>query len=268
MKNYPIISKNRLKYYSKLLQKKYRQSERRFLVEGMNIVQEAINSDWDVESVVFCSDSDVNEKQIKVLGNKKSVKKFEVFAASPKDFGKLSDTITSQGIIAVVRMKNILLESILEKLSKHSIIIALDNVTDPGNVGTIIRTCDWFGVYCVLLGEGTVELYNPKVIRSTMGGIFHLPIIPEVNLVSLIHDLHKKNFKVITTIQEGGILLNKFLFKDRNLIIFGNEARGVSEEIEKLSDETITIPKFGLSESLNVAIACGIILNTAKTFNI
>jgi len=268
MKNYPGISQNRLKNYSKLLQKKYRQSERRFLVEGMNIVQEAINSDWDVESIVFCLDSDVNEKQIKNLEKRKSGKKVEVMAASPKDFEKLSDTVTSQGIIAVVRMKNILLESILEKPSKHSIIVALDNVTDPGNVGTIIRTCDWFGVDGVLLGEGTVELYNPKVVRSTMGGIFHIPLVTDVNLVSSIHDLRKKNFKVITTVLKGGTLLNKFSFKDRNFIILGNEAHGVSAEIEKLSDETITIPKFGLSESLNVAIACGIILNTAKTFNL
>jgi len=89
-----------------------------------------------------------------------------------------------------------------------------------------------------------------------------------VNLVSSIHDLRKKNFKVITTVLKGGTLLNKFSFKDRNFIILGNEAHGVSAEIEKLSDETITIPKFGLSESLNVAIACGIILNTAKTFNL
>ena len=266
MKSFEKISQSRLKSYSKLTEKKNRQSERKYLVEGVRLVEEAMKSDWEVEAIVINSNGFV--KEVGELGSWEIGKGVPLFECQGKDFIRLTDTVTSQGIVAVVKMRDHSLENFFGVIPRQSIIVALDDVADPGNVGTIIRTCDWFGVDGVMLNKYTVDLYNPKVARATMGGIFHMPIMPEVDLGLMMQDVKKLGFKIITTVLEGGKPLNKFSFSDRSLIVFGNEARGVSKEIEPLADESITINKYGKAESLNVAISCGIILNAARASNI
>ncbi|MBI5476600.1 MAG: RNA methyltransferase [Ignavibacteriales bacterium] len=262
MKPFENIPQSLLKSYSKLTQKKYRQSERKFLVEGVRLVEEALKSDWEIESIVISNHGLV--KEVGTLTNLKINKDVELFSCSEKDFKKLTDTVTSQGIIAIVKMKEYQLKNFWNKPSKRSVIVALDDVADPGNVGTILRTCDWFGVDGVLLSKDTVDVFNPKVVRGTMGAIFHIPIISDVDLVPMIDKGVKDGFKVITTILDGGKPLNKFAFPEKAIIVFGNEARGVSAEIQNLSYDSITIPKYGDAESLNVAISCGIILNSYR----
>lgn len=262
MKAIKKISQSRLKSYSKLTQKKYRQSERKFLVEGVHLVEEALKSEWEVEAIIVSDHGLV--KEVGELGTWEIGKGVSLFECPEKEFKKLTDTVTSQGIVAVVKIKEYPLEKFWTNLPERSIVVALDDVADPGNVGTIIRTCDWFGVDGVLLSNNTVDLFNPKVVRGTMGGIFHLPIIPDVDLGFMIQNARKEGFKIITAVLDGGIPLNKFSFPERSLIVFGNEAHGVSKNIEQLADASITIPKYGKAESLNVAISCGIILSAAR----
>jgi TrmH family RNA methyltransferase len=266
MKSNEKISQSLLKSYSKLTHKKYRQSERKFLVEGVHLVEEALKSDWEVEAIVINSNGFV--KEVGKLETWEIGKDVPLFECPGKDFNKLTDTVTSQGIVAVVKMRDHSLENFLGTIPRQSIIVALDDVADPGNVGTIIRTCDWFGVDGVMLNEDTVDLYNPKVVRSTMGGIFHIPVIPDVDLGLMMEDGKRHGFKIITTVLDGGKPLNKFSFPDKSIIVFGNEAHGVSKEIEQFADESITINRYGKAESLNVAISCGIILNAVSTIKI
>jgi len=266
MKSFGKISLSRLKSYSRLTHKKFRQSERKFLVEGVHLVEEALKSDWEVEAIVVSDHGFV--KEVGSLEMWQIGRKEELFECSPAEFRKLSDTVSSQGIVAVVNAKTYSAEFFWKNLPDRSIVVALDDIADPGNAGTIIRTSDWFGVDGVMLNEDTVELYNPKVIRATMGGVFHIPIMPDVDLGLMMEDGKKHGFKIITTVPDGGKPLNKFSFPERSLIVFGNEAHGVSKKVEQLADGSITIPKYGKAESLNVAISCGIILNAVSTFKI
>jgi TrmH family RNA methyltransferase len=222
-----------------------------------------LKSDWEVEAIVVSDHGLV--KEIGKLESWDVRQDIELLECSEREFNKLTDTVTSQGIVAVVKIKYNTLEGFWEKLPERSIIVALDDVADPGNIGTILRTCDWFGVNGVVLSENSVELYNSKVIRSTMGAIFHIPILPEVDLGLMMEDGKKQGFKIITTVLDGGKPLNKFSFPERPIIVFGNETHGVSKEIEQMADASITISKYGKAESLNVGISCGIILNAIRS---
>ena len=146
-------------------------------------------------------------------------------------------------------------------LPPGSLVVALDRVSDPGNVGTIIRTCDWFGADAVVLDRDTVEFTNPKLTRSTMGSMFHLPVYSDVDLPDIIAKAKKKGFTVYaTTLAESKSIPTKFAGK--SIIILGSEAHGVRPELLRQADELLSIPKFGKAESLNVAISCGVILGS------
>ncbi|MBI5022197.1 MAG: RNA methyltransferase [Ignavibacteriales bacterium] len=262
MKTYKNISHSLLKSYSKLTQRKYRQNDRKFLVEGVHLVEEVLNSDWEVEAIIINSKGFV--KEVGKFGTWEVGNAVPMYECSEKDFKKLSDTVTSQGIVAVVKMEEFPAKNLWNQLPRRSVIVAMDEITDPGNAGTILRTCDWFGVDAALVGNNSVDLFNPKVLRATMGAVFHFPILTDINLDSMLSQSKEHKFKIITTVLDSGNVLNRFSFPDRSIIVLGNEARGVSESIKNLSDELITIPKYGKAESLNVAISCGIILNAVR----
>jgi TrmH family RNA methyltransferase len=262
MKYHQQLSQSLLKSYSKLTQKKYRQSERKFLVEGVHLVEEVLNSDWEVEAIIINSKGFV--KEVGRLGSWEAGNGVPLYECSEKDFKKFSDTITSQGIVAVVKMKEFPAKSFWNQLPQRSLIVVLDEITDPGNAGTILRTCDWFGVDAAIVSNNSVDIFNPKVLRATMGAIFHFPILTDLNLESMLSQSKEHQFKIITTVLDSGNALDRFSFPDRSIVVLGNEARGVSEKIRNLSDELVTIPKYGKAESLNVAISCGIILNAVR----
>lgn len=290
MKSLERISQSRLKSYSKLTQKKYRQSDRKFLIEGVHLVEEALKSEWEVEAIVINEERATNRElrvensairginsELRAGSDEQgpvSMKQIldgceaPIYSINNTEFKKLSETVTPQRIAAVVKMKKYSKKVFLKKLPKQAIIVALDDIADPGNVGTIIRTCDWFGVDGVLMSKNSVELYNPKVLRSTMGSIFHLPIITEIDLGDIVRDVRSLGFEIITTVLENGKPLEKYSFPERSMIIIGNEARGVSRFIQEYADKSVTITKYGEAESLNAAISCGIILNAWRIKNI
>lgn len=252
-----MLSKEKLKELLKLKTQKGRKIQQRFLIEGVRLCEEMANSNWEAESVLFTSSfqNSANGKKLLQKFERKNVKTIPV---KDEIIKKLSDTVTPQGIIAVIKIKEFRLNELWSESS--NIILALDAIRDPGNVGTLIRTADAFGIDGVILSSDTVELYNPKVVRSTMGSIFHLPIFDDVDLEKTIPQLKRQNFKIYGTNIREGKNLETFDYSEKICLLIGNEAEGLNKNLLDLSDEIIRIPIFGRAESLNASVAGGILL--------
>ena len=252
------ISVNTLKNIRKLTQKKYRQRANSFIIEGKKIVEEALNSNWEIETIVATKEFIDNRANDSLNG---TIKRTHVsfFEIAPNELDTITEAESAQGIAAIVKMKfpDINKSKLFEK--QKATVVILDRVTDPGNLGTIIRTCDWFGVDAIISSKNSVELYNPKVIRSTMGAIFHLPIFCEVELEEFLDRMKSHQFKIITTVLKGESV-NSISFPQKVAFMFGSESHGISKSFLDASDVKLTIPKFGEIESLNVSVACGIVL--------
>ena len=248
-----MISSNQLKYYSSLLYKKYRNEENKFIIEGKKIILEGINSSFKCEVILTTNRFIENNRD---FFNKIDSGSNRVEVIKDSDLKKISDTVNPQGITAVFlkgdrKSANVSFES--------NSIVYLDNISEPGNLGTIIRNCDWFGIPEIILSPDCAELFSPKTIRASMGSLFHLNIIENTSLKSLYKRIKEKGYKVLCA-DTKGINIFKFNASSKIIVIFSNEAKGPSDEILKLSDEIITVPKIGGAESLNVASASAIIL--------
>ena len=251
-----MISKNILKYYTSLKQKKYRQQEGKFLIEGYHLLEECLGSSFYLESVLV-SESAGLEKNEKLL-NKLEKRKIPVHYLKESMFAKLSDTEHSQGITAVVHKK---LQNDLNLLYKSSLVIALDRITDPGNLGTIIRTAYWFGADAVLVSENSVEFYNSKVVRSTQGGLFHVDVFDNVPLGKTLDDLSSNGFNIYLLDINAEKNLENISVNKKSVFVFGNEAEGISKEILNKGFDKLKIKGFSNCESLNVAVSCAIVLH-------
>lgn len=252
-----MFSKEKLKELLKLKTKKGRKAQGRFLVEGIRLCEEVVNSDWEIESVLFTSSFQDSPAGKKLL-QKFERRNVEIIPVKTEVVKKLSDTVTPQGIISAVKIKGFSLDRLWSKDS--NVILALDAIRDPGNVGALIRTADAFGIDGVILSSDTVELYNPKVVRSTMGSIFHLPILDDVDLEKTIPKLKKGNFKIYGTDVKEGKDSDKVDYSEKICLLIGNESEGLNKNLLDLSDEIIRIPIFGKAESLNASVAGGILL--------
>ena len=188
-------------------------------------------------------------KDIKIFDRFK-VKKFIV---NEKIKNSISQTESPQGIFAVVKMK----EFSIEFRDKRFVI--LDRIQDPGNLGTIIRTSDAAGFNTIILDKGSVDPFNPKVVRSSQGSLFHLKIINS-DIKRIIEELKDRGVKILGTSPKGDKIYTDVNIRDRLAIVFGNEAKGIRDEILSMCDETIRIPIYGGAESLNVSVSSGIIL--------
>jgi len=237
-----------LKNLQKLVQKKYRIESDLFFIEGKKIFQELLNEKIPIENVIVTSEF-YNE-------NKTLFKNIEPKTLKNNEFEKLSLLQTPQGIIAYVKK-----DYVLKNKANESNILFLNKISDPGNLGTIIRIADWFGFKEVVISEDSVELFNPKVVQATMGSIFHLKFLINVKSIEFIKEFKHNGYNIILADLDGSNLYQERFEKDKNIIIFSNEANGPEKEIVKLADKVITIPKFGKAESLNVAVSTGIILS-------
>lgn len=254
------LSKNKLKELRELTHRKHRDEQGKFLVEGVRLVCEALHSDYKVLEAfhtVDLSEHPGGEALLKEL-RKKSPSVYEI---TNREMEILSETVTFQGVVAVVKQKRFSVDAILRRNGSQSILVAFDGVSDPGNVGTMVRTCDWFGVDGILLGRNSVELFNPKVLRATMGGIFHVPIADAVDLLSTVSHAKELGYHVYVTDQKAGTHFDRVKYSAKSLLVFGNEAWGVSDQLKQLADAKIGIRRYGSGESLNVGVACGIVLS-------
>jgi TrmH family RNA methyltransferase len=249
-----MITKAELKYYSSLLRKKNRDEEKRFLVEGDKLILEALNSRLKCEAIIYTHDfSKDNIEKIQFL--LKQVGKLEII--SNKDFQKIQATVNSQGIIGVFEKKSTKLSS---DNFKGKLIVTLDNINDPGNVGTIFRNADWFGVEEMLLSSNCADIYNPKTIRASAGSIFHLTSLSCESLIESLNTFKKKGYRILCT-DISGKNVYKYKMSEKQIIVFSNEAYGPTDELLAIADEKLTIHKKGNAESLNVASASAVILS-------
>ncbi|MDP3148490.1 MAG: RNA methyltransferase [Ignavibacteria bacterium] len=253
-----MISQTKLKHYSSLLQKKYRQEEKKFIVEGKKLVEEGIQQTRYKCEVIFIT-NEFNEKNEAFVFS--LLKDFPVEIIRNIDFKRLCDTQHPQGIAAVFQFP--INEEQPKLLSRK--IVYMENIADPGNLGTIIRTCDWFGFGQILLSTNCVELFNPKVIRASMGSIFHLSVSENVELPFLTN-LKKLGFEILCSDLEGKIF-SEIEKPEKLILCLSSEADGPSQELIAASDYKITIPQTcptgrreGNAESLNVASASAILL--------
>jgi len=246
-----------LKYYVKLKQKKYREENKEFLIEGTHLIDECQKSKYYKKNIVkVLVRNDFKDERL--LGRLRHV---DTEYVSARDFQKLSETENSQGIIGVVQMSSNIPEQ------KGKIICALDNLNDPGNLGTILRTCWWFGVENVLIGKDSVEVFNSKVIRASQGAIFNLIIKEKLNLKEELLKLRESGFDVLLADLSAKQSLSEMKFRKNNnyVLVFGNEANGISKELKNTEEfGRIKIDSYTNCESLNVASSAAIILNELK----
>ncbi len=249
----PRISAQKLKEISKLKLKKYREETNSFLIESEKILFEALNSNWRVKEIYLTKE---NFGLIDILKKLPSFKNCILFELSEKDFKKISNETTPAGIAALVEKKNYKAEEIF--LNRTPFVPVFEKISDPGNLGTIIRSADWFGFSDIVISKESVEFTNPKVVKASMGSIFHTKIFDEVDLNHFLLSAKNNSYKIFGTSIDGEDIRNIRL-KDRCFIVFGNESKGISKETLKQCDGIIKIPSFGSAESLNLAISASII---------
>ncbi len=248
-----MITKNQFKYYSSLLNKKNRQEEKKFLVEGSKLLREALDSGYKCEIILALKDFvDENNDFAKSFGKQK----LNIELIKTVEFKKLCDTKNPQGVIGIFHFK----QNIIDAFNNDKLIVAMENISDPGNMGTILRNCDWFGVKNVLLSSDCAEIYNPKVIRASAGSVFHLNIYRKDNLISTLEEQKKLGYKILCADLNGDNLYN-FSQREKLILVLANEANGPTEELINTCDLRITIPRIGNAESLNVASASAVILS-------
>lgn len=249
MKEIRSAKNARIKEIKKLHKKKYREEMKEYLLEGFHLLEEAVDAQAKVKEIF------VTERGNKEWGSWLAAHdELPVCLVSDEVMDTVSDLPTPQGIMAVMEMER----ADLQEFSGGWLV--LDNVQDPGNVGTMIRTADAFGLSGVLLGKGTADIYSTKVLRSMQGSNYHLPVLQE-DLVQAIPKMKKNGFAVYgTELNEEAYQLNEVEPAQNYAVIMGNEGQGVSKEILALTDKNIYIPINGNAESLNVGVAAGIML--------
>lgn len=235
-----------IKSIKKLKEKKFRTES--FIVEGIKMVKEALEQ-AEVEKVIV-SETFSNSNDFKGLNCDEQ----KLIIASDKVFEDLTDVVTPQGIIAVVKKS-----SNSEVDYSDEFVLALDGIQDPGNLGTIIRTADSANIKQILVSKDTVDAYSPKVVRSTMGGIFRTKIIEVEDLAQALNSFKDNGFKVLTTELSAEKSIYDIDYQ-KSVVVIGNEANGVTEEVSKVATEKVIIPMLGKTESLNAAVATSIMI--------
>ena len=243
-----------IKHLNKLKQKKFRKEEKEFVVEGIKGVMDALNSEMEVILVIV--DGKLrDEKEFEKIILKAENKNVQVAFCGRNDIDKIKNTETFPGCLAVIDQLEILADQL-----EDGPIICLDAIKDPGNLGTIIRTADWFGFKNILLSEDTVDVYNPKTVRSTMGSIFHLKIAKTSNLLKTLEKLKKESEYKIYSLDLKGDSHKKMKPEAKAIYIFGSESQGIRPDLEKIVDKMYTISGSGNAESLNVAVSAAIVM--------
>lgn len=253
-----------IKSIRKLKDKKYRDLTNSYIIEGIKIIEEAIKEKIIIKQIIICEDCEKTGQISKELMYE--IAKYECIYVTKNVFDSITGVNNPQGILAIIEKNNKEIENI--DYAKDFIVM-LDDIQDPGNLGTIIRTADSANISQILISKDTADVYNLKVVRSTMGAIFRVNIIECNNLKNAIIDLKKNNFKSIVTSLDTNNSIYDIDFKNekdkgnkqnKNILIIGNEANGVRKEILEIADIKVKIPMIGKTESLNASVATGIII--------
>ena len=249
-----ITSKDneQVKHIRKLKEKKYRDEYNEYIIEGIKLIEEAIEEKAGIKTIVVCDDCAKNEKlDSKLLYE---VAKYNCIYVEEKVFKSISDVQNHQGILAVMS------KEVNNKIDyKEDLIVVLDDIQDPGNLGTILRTLDSANIKQIIVSNKSSDVYNPKVVRSTMGAILRVNVIESKSLQDTLKELKNHEFEIVATSLDTKNSIYDIDYKKKAIII-GNEANGVSKEVLELADEKIKSPMLGKTESLNAAVATSIIV--------
>ena len=223
-----------IKHIRKLKEKKYRDEFGEYLIEGVKLINEAIQENCNIKTIVICDNC--NKEAIN-QNSMYEIAKHECIYVDEKVFNTITEVKNPQGILAVIEKNN----KEKEINYKEDIIVILDNIQDPGNLGTILRTVDSVGLSQIILSKNSGDVYNSKVVRSTMGAIFRVNVIESENIANTVKELKKHKFTAIATTLDTNKSIYDITYK-KTAIIIGNEANGVSKEIQELADTKIKIP--------------------------
>lgn len=238
-----MLSKSQISFIKSLHQKKYRKEHGLFIVEGIKSIKEFINSSYHIHTIFY------NSEQYNLLP--KLPANINLFEVKNAELDKISTLQTPQGFLALVHIpKNKQLD---QKELKNQFTLVLDGVQDPGNMGTIIRTADWFGFKNIICSLDSVEVFNPKTVQATMGSLARVNIF-ETDLPAFLTDNKLPVFGALL----DGESIYKTQWGNEGLVILGNEGKGISPEVIKKINKPITIPRIGEAESLNVAVSAAI----------
>lgn len=247
---------NTIKEIKSLHLKKNRDAKGLYFVEGIRFVNDAIDNGQEILKIII-SDKLDSLNGGKELLDRVSASCSDCYTVPEKLFKEISDTQSPQGILAVLKKRESDIDRVIET---SGTMVLLDSLQDPGNVGTIIRTADAAGISAVLLSKGCVDLYSPKVLRSTMGSVFHMPIFEGVSIKEIIISLKKSGYKIIASHLGGKNNYYQEELTGKIAIIIGNEANGINDETASLADRLVKIPMPGKAESLNASVAAAIMI--------
>lgn len=242
-----------IKDIRKLKDKKFRDETGTYLIEGIKMIEEAIVENANIDKIIICDECFEAENIEQKLMYE--IAKHDCIYVSSNVFKSLTDVVAPQGIMAIIKKTTQRVNINYEE----DIILALDGIQDPGNLGTILRTADSANLKQIIVTKNTADAYNPKVVRSTMGAILRIKIIETDNLVETLKQAQKNKFKVVATSLDTEDSIYDIEY-NKKVIVIGNEANGVSKEVQKLANNKVKIPMLGKTESLNASVATGIML--------
>jgi len=258
---YSPVGKARLKRFAKLHQKKYRDREKLFLAEGLRTVEELLRHLPDEDDLVAL----LLEPQMLSSLETESFPADRIFLLDRISAGRLAGTTTSQGVAGVFRQQSGCgLETLLAGEQGPSLVLALDDVQDPGNVGTIVRTASWFGASALVSGPGSADRYNAKAVRASAGSVFCLPHHASDDLAGDLRTLRSSGYRIVCSCLHGDDVRFSGTLPEKTVLVVGNEARGVSEPLLDMADMLVTIPHAGADpgvESLNAAVSAAILMS-------
>lgn len=250
-----ITSKDneKIKEIKKLKTLKYRNEKKQYIIEGTKLIEEAINEGIDIDAIVVCEEC-IREKTIdsKLMYE---IAKYDCIYVTKSIFEGLTDVVNPQGLLAIINKK----ETLEEIKFDEDVIVILDSIQDPGNLGTILRTIDSVGLKQVIISNTTADVFNSKVVRSTMGAIFRVNIVKSNDLVKTISQVKKHGYKVLATSLDANKSLYEIDLK-KVAIVVGNEANGISKNVLEAASEKMLIPMLGKTESLNASVATAVVL--------
>ena len=224
-----------IKHIKKLKDKKYRDENKEYVVEGIKMIEEAIQEKCQIKQIIICDDcektSNISKEQMYEIA------RYECIYVTNKVFESITGVVNPQGILAVIERNN----EKQENIRSEEIIVALDDIQDPGNLGTILRTVDSIGLTQILVSKGTADVYNPKVVRSSMGAIFRVNIIECEDLKQTLKNLQKQNYEIVVTSLQGKNSIYEINY-NKKIIVIGNEANGVQKEIQEMANKKVKIP--------------------------
>ncbi len=239
-----------IKHIKKLKDKKHRDESNEYIIEGVKLIEEAVKENARIKKIIVCEDTTrTYEIPTHIMYE---IAKYECVYVTDKIFASITQVTNPQGIMAIIEKS----DTDAQIDYTQDIIVALDDVQDPGNLGTILRTVDSIGLNQIIVSKGTADAFNSKVVRSTMGAIFRVKIIEVENLPQAIKEMRRHHFKLMVTSLQTENSIYDIQF-NKKIIVIGNESNGVSKEIQEMADEKAKIPMLGKTESLNASVAAG-----------